>query len=114
LAEKYPANLANPAAVAMTGPHLVSTTAKPATCPRCHSPLLVALAEGVTVRIDATPLADRAAEITALLDNRATYSRFGNGELVHRDGQRITDPFLNRLPIHAAHQCTGPAQGELF
>jgi hypothetical protein len=93
--------------------HLVSTPAKAETCPGCRAALLVALDEGLTARVDATPLPDRPAEIAALLAGRRTYTRLRNNELVHRDADRIADPRL-RGDIHAQHQCTGPAQGELF
>lgn len=99
--------------------HLVTTRARPATCHRCQDPILIALAEGLTVRVNATPLADRNAEITALLSGLRTYTCFSNGELAYRDADRIRDhqkrdPRLAPHEIHAEHKCTRPEQETLF
>jgi len=94
--------------------HLATTAARDSTCARCGAPTLVGLAEGLTARVDVTPLPDRAAEIAALLANKATYTRMRNKELVHRDAGRIGDPHL-RGDIHAQHKCLPtPRQGDLF
>lgn len=89
--------------------HLISTTATETTCPRCHTPLLVALDDGLPARVDAQPLPDRAAEIAALLDNRWTYTRTHYGQLIHRDATRIAARTLQGT-IHAEHKCEGPEQ----
>lgn len=84
--------------------HLVSTPATDTTCPRCRTPLLVALDEGLTARVDATPLPNRQAEITALLDSRWTYTHTRSNHLIHRDAPRIAAGTLHG-PIHAEHRC---------
>lgn len=94
--------------------HLVTTRAKPDTCHRCQDPILIGLAEGLTARVDITPLPDRDAEIAALLAGLRTYTCFSNSELAYRDPTRIRDPRLNRRDIHAEHKCTRPEQGVLF
>lgn len=94
--------------------HLITTRAQPDTCHRCQDPILIGLAEGLTARVNITPLPDRAAEIAALLAGLHTYTRFSNGELAHRDANRIRDPHLATRAIHAEHKCTRPEQGVLF
>lgn len=99
--------------------HLVTTRAKPATCHRCQEPILIGLADGLTARVDDTPLADRNAEIAALLLGLCTYTRFSNNELAYRDAGRIRehqkrDPRLPPRDIHAEHKCTRPEQETLF
>lgn len=89
--------------------HLASTTAKAAPCPRCHRATLVALDEGISARVDATPLRDRADEIAALLENRWTYTLTNWGHLVHREPGRIAANTL-RGAIHAEHKCNRPVQ----
>ncbi|MCX4474835.1 hypothetical protein OOK41_31745 [Micromonospora sp. NBC_01655] len=89
--------------------HFISTTATEARCPRCHAALLTALDEGLPVRVDATPLPDRAAEINALLDGRWTYTHTANKHLVIRDEHRIAANTM-RGTVHAEHKCTGPTQ----
>lgn len=89
--------------------HFASTPATDTTCPRCRANLLTALDEGLRARVDATPLADRQAEIAALLQGRWTYTRIANGQLVHRDAPRIAAGAL-RGPTHAEHKCVGPTQ----
>lgn len=73
----------------MIGPHLVTTPAVPALCPRCRHLTLTGLAEGLTARVDPTEL-DPAGEVAAILTGRATYTLTPAGELVHRDASRIT------------------------
>lgn len=87
----------------MTGPHLITTTANPAICPRCHHLVLVGLAEGETARVDPVEL-DQAAEVIALLSGRTTYTFTPAAELVRRDASRITGG-LNGV-ILAQHECT--------
>lgn len=99
--------------------HLVTTRARSDTCHRCQDPILIGLAEGITTRVDAAPLPDRDAEITALLAGLRTYTRFSNSELAYRDAGRIRehqrrDPRLPKRDIHAEHKCTRPEQGVLF
>jgi len=99
--------------------HLVTTRAKPATCHRCRDPILIGLADGLTARVDATPLPDRNAEIAALLAGLRTYTRFSNDELAYRDADRIRehhkrDPRLAPRQIHVEHKCTRPEQQTLF
>lgn len=94
--------------------HLATTRARPDTCHRCRDPILIGLAEGLTARVDATPLPDRNAEITALLAGLRTYTRFSNDELAYRDPTRIRDPRLSKREIHAEHKCTRPEQETLF
>jgi hypothetical protein len=89
--------------------HFISTVTTESRCPRCHTPLLTALDEGVTARVNAAPLPDRAAEIAALLDGRWTYILTANKHLVLRDANRIASGTL-RGTIHAEHKCTGPTQ----
>lgn len=89
--------------------HLASTVAKPQPCPRCHRATLAALDEGLSVRVDATPLIDRQAEIAALLENRWTYTHTNWGHLVHRDPTRIAANTM-RGTIHADHRCAKNVQ----
>lgn len=92
--------------------HLITTRAQPDTCHRCQHPILIGYAEGLSARVNATPLPDRDAEIAALLTGLHTYTRFSNGELAHRDANRIRDPYLSKRDIHAEHKCTRPEQSE--
>ncbi|MEV4384379.1 hypothetical protein AB0J68_01420 [Micromonospora sp. NPDC049580] len=86
-----------------------STVATPQPCDRCHAALLVALDEGLTARVDATPLPNRQAEIAALIQGLWTYTHTNNRHLVYRSAERITGNTL-RGTIHAQHQCNGPTQ----
>ena len=94
--------------------HLATTRAKPDTCHRCQDHILTGLAEGLTARVDATPLPDRNAEIAALLAGLRTYTCFSNHELAYRDPTRIRDRRLGKCDVHAEHKCTRPEQGVLF
>lgn len=96
----------------MTTPWL-STPAKPATCPRCGAAILTAHDEGLPASVDATPLADHAAEIAALLAGMRTYTQARNKQLIERTPQRLS---TNNIPgtIHAEHKCVGPQQETLF
>lgn len=89
--------------------HFASTRATDARCPRCHAALLTALDEGLTARVDATPLPDRDAEIAALLDGRWTYTLTANRHLIMRAAHRIAANTI-RGTVHAEHKCTGPTQ----
>lgn len=89
--------------------HFASTPAAISTCPRCQTPTLAALDEGLTARVDFVPLPDTQAEIAALLEGRNTYTRLGNNHLVHRDAHRIAARTLTG-PTHAEHKCAGPTQ----
>lgn len=89
--------------------HFISTTTAETRCPRCHKPLLSALDGGIPARVDATPLADRAAEIAALLDGRWTYTHTTNRHLIIRDADLIAAGTL-RGTIHAEHKCAGAIQ----
>ncbi len=93
--------------------YLISTTAKQDCCPHCRRPILTALDEGQTARVDPTPLPDRQAEIAALLDGRRTYVHTANRHLVYRDASRITGNTI-RGTIHAEHKCVGTKQTALF
>lgn len=86
----------------MSSRHLVSTTAAEARCDRCRRPLLVALDEGLTARVDATPLPDHSAELAALIEGRWTYTRI-HGQLIHRTAPRITANPIGS--VHAEHRC---------
>lgn len=90
--------------------HFICTPAKLTACPRCRLPIITAHDEGLRVRADLVPLPDTPqAEIAALLEGRATYTRLINGELVTRSAERIAARTLNG-PIHADHRCTGQIQ----
>ncbi|MEU5965939.1 hypothetical protein ABZ777_32440 [Micromonospora parva] len=86
-----------------------STIAAPERCDRCHAALLVALDEGLTARVNATPLPDHQAEIAALMQGLWTYTHTNNRHLIYRSAERITAGML-RGTIHAQHQCNGPTQ----
>ncbi|NIL59927.1 hypothetical protein [Salinispora arenicola] len=89
--------------------HLTSTSATETRCPRCRTALLTALDDGIPARVNATPLPDRQAEITALINGQWTYTLTRNQHLVIRDAERITADTLQGT-IHAEHTCTGPTQ----
>jgi hypothetical protein len=89
--------------------HFTSTRATPNHCPRCQAPTLTALDEGIPATVNPTPLPDRQAEITALLQGLHTYTLTSNAQLIHRDTTRITANTLHGT-IHAQHKCAGPAQ----
>lgn len=88
--------------VAAMSNHLITTAANGALCPRCRAIVLLGVAEGLTARVDLTPI-NRAGEIAALLANLQTYSLSRTG-LVHRDAGRIGGSKL-RGPVLAQHQC---------
>lgn len=89
--------------------YLHSTVAKDTRCDRCQAPLLAALDEGIPARVNAKPLLDRQAEITALLNGQWTYVLTSNRHLILRDASRIAANTL-RGTIHAEHKCTGAEQ----
>lgn len=82
--------------------HLVTTKVTGAACPRCRAVVLVGLAEGLTARVDLTPL-NSTGEIAALIADRWTYTLTRQG-LVHRDAGRIAGGHLTG-PILAEHCC---------
>ena len=84
--------------------YFVSTAALESRCPRCRTPILTALDEGLTARVDLTPLPDRRAEIDALLTGRWTYVRTRDRHLIYRDSHRIIAG-TPRGPIHGEHKC---------
>ncbi|WP_148083677.1 hypothetical protein [Micromonospora sp. Llam0] len=95
--------------------HLVSTPAKLTTCPRCKTPVLVALDEGLRAVVDLAAIPP-AEEIRALLSGRKTYTRLQCGELVYREPDRIRGGLL-KGDLHQQHTCqrkTRPAQLELW
>lgn len=93
--------------------HFISTAAKEARCPHCRRPILTALDEGLTARVDQAPLPDRQAEIAALLDGRRTYVHTTYNQLVYRDASRIAGGSIQG-PIHAEHRCIGTKQLAIF
>jgi len=84
--------------------HFETTTITEARCPGCHKPILVGQFEGLPARVDTKPLADRQAEIAALLDGRWTYVLTKYRQLWHRDADRIRSNTIDG-PIHAEHRC---------
>jgi hypothetical protein len=77
---------------------LITTTAAVRTC-RCGDLILTGIAEGLTARVDLTPITD---EPAALRTGRETYSIIA-GQLAHRDDfARAATP---RRPILATHVC---------
>lgn len=89
--------------------HFASTTTKPGRCRRCRAPILTALDEGLPATVDATPLPNQAAEITALINNLWTYVHTRSGYLIHRDARRIAHNSIAGT-IHAQHTCVSPTQ----
>lgn len=91
--------------------HLISTRAKPRTCPGCGAPTLTALDRGLPATVDATPIDPGPPEITALLAGKWTYILLTSGYLLHRDADRIHA----RTPgnIHAQHACPQPTLTDL-
>ena len=87
----------------MTGPHLITTPASAALCPRCRHLILVGIAEGETARVDPTELTP-VAEVEAILTGRATYTFTAGAELVIRTAYRITGGLAG--VVLAAHACT--------
>lgn len=75
-------------------------------CPTCKRLVLTAVDEGLRVKVDPSPLASRAAEITALVTGRRTYSLLPGGWLVYRSIDRM------RLggTVHTEHRCTRRAR----
>lgn len=70
----------------------------------CHTPVLIGVAEGLTARVDLTPL-NQTGEIHALCDGLQTYTLTRTG-LVHRDARRIAGTTLTGAgPILAEHRC---------
>lgn len=94
--------------------HLVSTPARLSRCPRCKTPVLTALDEGLRAVVDLAAI-QPADEIRVLLSGRKTYTRLQCGELVYRDPDRIQGRLKGHL--HQQHTCQRtmrPAQLELW
>lgn len=91
--------------------HLITTVAKQQRCHRCNAPILTAHDEGSPARVDTTPLQNRQAEITALLDGRRTYNHTSYGHLYYRDEWQIAAPIPPGTTIHAEHQCSSTDKG---
>jgi hypothetical protein len=108
---RKPGKPVNPAGAGDVHEHLISTVAVTRICP-CGARTLVALDSGSTARVDSDPLPDRAAELTALIDDRWTYSLIRVGWLVHRDADVIAAGTLDG-PVHREHRCP-PRQPDLF
>lgn len=91
----------------MVGRCLINTGIKQTSCPRCGRPLLVAIDEGMPVRVDRFPVGqvggDEAGELRALLEGRRTYVR-AIGGLVERTSERIRGGTL-RGDVHREHRC---------
>lgn len=85
----------------MTGP-LITTAVAGSVHPRCGTPVLTGIAEGLLARVDLTPL-NRAGEIRALIAGLQTYTLTRTG-LVHRDACRIAGTALTG-PVLAEHAC---------
>lgn len=87
----------------MTG-HLITTPITVGIHPRCSTPVLTGVAEGIFARVDLTPL-NRNGEIHALCVGLQTYTLIRDG-LIHRDASRIGDADLRRAgPVLAEHRC---------
>jgi hypothetical protein len=86
----------------MSSTHLITTTAKVETCPRCHMPVLAGLAEGLRAVADLAAL-NQAGEIAAIVAGLATYTLAGSVGLLHRDASRIAGGLKG--PTLAQHQC---------
>ncbi len=81
--------------------HLISTRAIEGQC-RCGLLILAGLDEGISVKVDATPV-DRSGELAALLDGRKTFALVAH-ELVHRHPGRIRFG-LTGSSVHVEHRC---------
>ncbi|GIH07485.1 hypothetical protein Rhe02_55520 [Rhizocola hellebori] len=86
--------------------HLISTRATQRQCPTCRTPTLHALVDGLSVTVDAAPLAGQANELDALLRNLSTYTlTIIRKELIHRTAPIIRRPRQIPGTIHAQHAC---------
>lgn len=84
--------------------HLATTAVTGTIHAMCGAPVLVGLAEGLTARVDLTPL-NRAGEIVALIVGLQTYTLTRAG-LVHRDARRIAGTSLRHAgPVLSEHRC---------
>lgn len=83
--------------------HLISTVATEKTC-HCGITILTALDSGSPARVDAAPLPDRPAELTALIEGRWTYTRLHCGWLAYRDASTIAAPPATGT-VHQEHRC---------
>lgn len=79
-----------------------STPATPAQCPRCAGGLVVAMVEGITVRVDPIPVT-AAGELAARIAGRLSYE-LRRGLLLERDEYRIRGGRIEG-PILIAHKC---------
>ncbi|GIE84593.1 hypothetical protein [Actinoplanes regularis] len=85
--------------------HFASTAAQLDACRRCAMPILVALDEGIVVRVDLLPLASIGAQVEALAAGIPTYARLHDGQLAYRCSTRLSDPRMTER-VHARHACT--------
>lgn len=83
--------------------HLVTTTTH-VTTHRCGQIVLEGTVEGLTTRVDPTPLT-ATGELVALLTGRWTYALSPGRELWHRNRWRIR---RRDHPVLAAHRCGLP------
>jgi hypothetical protein len=86
--------------------HLITTPAKSTKCPGCGAALLVGLSDGLSARVDETPITP-ADEFGVLAKGLWTYIRIPSGYLIHRTAGHITSG-RPRGAIHAQHQCHQP------
>lgn len=89
--------------------YLITTPVKGATCSRCDQLVLTGIAEGLSARVDMTPL-NATGEIAALLAGQWTYTLTRTG-LIHRDATRIAANTIHG-PILATHRCRQPRPAE--
>ena len=90
----------------MTRQHLITTVAKPETCPRCNTVTLAGVVEGLPARVDLAVTLDPTGEASAILAGRDTYTLLRTGELAYRDAGRIKGGSLTG-PVLAQHKCGG-------
>jgi hypothetical protein len=84
--------------------HLVSTTPRRATCPRCRRTVLDGIDFGTPYRVDAIPLT-LTGELAARLEERGTY-RLQAERFVRREHLDIAaDTERGRPAVCAAHSC---------
>jgi hypothetical protein len=70
-------------------------------CEFCSDTILAGLAEGLTARVDLSPIGD---EPAARAEKRRTFTLTTAGELIERDAYRIAAGLL-RGPVHGGHRC---------
>ena len=87
--------------------------AKAGRCPRCAAPVLTGLdseVAGIPARVDPIPLADTAAELSALLQGRATFALRKIGRIPRlrfRDEYAIGGQLPDTTTVLAEHKCNG-------